>query len=263
MTEYKIGEAAKLLGLTTQALRFYEQEGVITPRKSENGTRYYTPHQIVQLISFKKYRQMEMTVQDIVGHFKEGDVDQLITHMGRQRDQLLEKAQMMMRRAQAVERFEQTLRRVRQEAGSITLCQRPAMYLLEPEFDALDRMNDEQRESLTRYMDAMPDTCVAFWRGAENGCEGRFCLSIEPEMAKEWALPLTYARRLETEKCAAMPIRESGKPWMDEALEKLLVRAEEAGYQVDRSKNVLGIHLSSETIGENVHLCGVLYVPVI
>ena len=99
MTEYKIGEAAKLLGLTTQALRFYEQEGVITPRKSENGTRYYTPHQIVQLISFKKYRQMEMTVQDIVGHFKEGDVNQLIDHMGRQRELLMERAQMMMRRA--------------------------------------------------------------------------------------------------------------------------------------------------------------------
>ena len=263
MNEYKIGEAAKLLGLTTQALRFYEQEGVITPRKSENGTRYYTPHQIVQLISFKKYRQMEMTVQDIVGHFKEGDVDLLITHMGSQRDLLLEKAQMMMRRAQAVERFEQMLRRVRQEAGSITLCQRPEMYLLEPDFDALDRMNDEQRESLTRYMDAMPDTCVAFWRGAQRGCEGRFCLSIEPKMAEEWELPLKYARLLEAETCVMLPIRGCGHPWTDEALEALLSRAEDAGYQVDRSKNVLGIHLSSETIGESVHLCGVLYVPVI
>ena len=28
MKEYKIGEVAKLLGLTTQALRFYEQEGM-------------------------------------------------------------------------------------------------------------------------------------------------------------------------------------------------------------------------------------------
>ena len=30
MTDYKIGEVARLLGLTTQALRFYEQEGVVS-----------------------------------------------------------------------------------------------------------------------------------------------------------------------------------------------------------------------------------------
>ena len=42
MKRYKIGEIARLLGLTPQALRFYEQEGVIVPGKSENGTRYFT-----------------------------------------------------------------------------------------------------------------------------------------------------------------------------------------------------------------------------
>ena len=49
MTDYKIGEVARLLGLTTQALRFYEQEGVVTPKKSENGTRYYDEDQLILL----------------------------------------------------------------------------------------------------------------------------------------------------------------------------------------------------------------------
>ena len=71
MTFYKIGEVARLLGLTTQALRFYEQEGVVTPKKSENGTRYYDEDQLILLLSFKKYRQADFSVQDIVTHFKD------------------------------------------------------------------------------------------------------------------------------------------------------------------------------------------------
>ena len=52
MTFYKIGEVARLLGLTTQALRFYEQEGVVTPKQSENGTLYYDEDQLILLLSF-------------------------------------------------------------------------------------------------------------------------------------------------------------------------------------------------------------------
>ena len=65
MRRYKIGEMAKLLGLTTQALRFYEQEGIVTPYKSENGTRYFTEPDIVRLMAFKRFRLMNFTVQDV------------------------------------------------------------------------------------------------------------------------------------------------------------------------------------------------------
>ena len=41
MTFCKIGEVARLLGLTTQALRFYEQEGVV-PRKRAKTARGIT-----------------------------------------------------------------------------------------------------------------------------------------------------------------------------------------------------------------------------
>ena len=75
MTFYKIGEVARLLGLTTQALRFYEQEGVVTPKKSENGTRYYDEDQLILLLSFKKYRQADFSVQDIVTHFRPAGTD--------------------------------------------------------------------------------------------------------------------------------------------------------------------------------------------
>ena len=103
MTNYKIGEVARLLGLTTQALRFYEQEGVVTPKKSENGTRYYDEDQLILLLSFKKYRQADFSVQDIVTHFKDDHLAGLRTQLLTQRDAL--RPIWMSRRSAPVRRF--------------------------------------------------------------------------------------------------------------------------------------------------------------
>ena len=44
----KIGEAAKLLGVTVQTLRKWEASGELLPeRKSESGTRYYDPNKLL------------------------------------------------------------------------------------------------------------------------------------------------------------------------------------------------------------------------
>ena len=110
MTDYKIGEVARLLGLTTQALRFYEQEGVVTPKKSENGTRYYDEDQLILLLSFKKYRQADFSVQDIVTHFfKEDDLSGLRGQTLARRDMLLEQSALLRRRAEAFGTFEARL----------------------------------------------------------------------------------------------------------------------------------------------------------
>ena len=51
MSRYiKIGEAAKLLGVTPQTVRRWEREGQVLPvRRSEGGTRYYDLNQLLGL----------------------------------------------------------------------------------------------------------------------------------------------------------------------------------------------------------------------
>ena len=38
--EYRIGDVADIVGLSRDALRFYEKKGVITSQPKENGYRY-------------------------------------------------------------------------------------------------------------------------------------------------------------------------------------------------------------------------------
>ncbi len=52
---YKIGEVAEILGLPESTLRFWEKKfTVIRPRRTDGGTRYYTPRdiEIIQMIHY-------------------------------------------------------------------------------------------------------------------------------------------------------------------------------------------------------------------
>ena len=137
MTFYKIGEVARLLGLTTQALRFYEQEGVVTPKKSENGTRYYDEDQLILLLSFKKYRQADFSVQDIVTHFKDDHLSGLREQILAQREALLKQSELLRRRAYALDAFEKRLAYAQAHLDEPAICDRPPLRLLRPSLSEL------------------------------------------------------------------------------------------------------------------------------
>lgn len=173
MTDYKIGEVARLLGLTTQALRFYEQEGVVTPKKSENGTRYYDEDQLILLLSFKKYRQADFSVQDIVTHFfKEDDLSGLRGQTLARRDMLLEQSALLRRRAEAFGAFEARLAYAQRHLDEPTLCERPLLHMLSPSLSELDFVDFKSRDSLE------PAACAhaAAHPGALHSAHPSLCL---------------------------------------------------------------------------------------
>ncbi|MFD1549422.1 MerR family transcriptional regulator [Levilactobacillus fuyuanensis] len=43
---YRIGEFAKLVGLSTYTLRYYEDQGLVKSQRDENDVRYYTDEDI-------------------------------------------------------------------------------------------------------------------------------------------------------------------------------------------------------------------------
>ena len=62
--EYSIGDLAEEFGTTPRALRFYEQNGLVTPRR-EGGTRFYSDddRRRIKFITFG--RRMNLAVCDI------------------------------------------------------------------------------------------------------------------------------------------------------------------------------------------------------
>ncbi|AIR87122.1 Cu(I)-responsive transcriptional regulator [Pantoea rwandensis] len=60
-----ISDVAKKTGLTSKAIRFYEEKGVVTPPlRSHNGYRSYAAHHIDELNLLRQARQVGFTLDE-------------------------------------------------------------------------------------------------------------------------------------------------------------------------------------------------------
>ncbi|WP_264875972.1 Zn(2+)-responsive transcriptional regulator [Vibrio agarivorans] len=65
MTSLTRGQVAKLLGITTEAIRFYEQQGLINPQRATNGYRKYDQDSIEKLKFIIQAKGIGLSLKDI------------------------------------------------------------------------------------------------------------------------------------------------------------------------------------------------------
>lgn len=61
----RIGELAELSGLSREALRFYEQRGLIRARRQDNGYRDYPPEAVMLVQYIRTAQQLGFTLAEI------------------------------------------------------------------------------------------------------------------------------------------------------------------------------------------------------
>lgn len=60
-----IAEAARLVGLSTHTLRYYEQEGLVRPARNASGYREYSAFDLRRLVFLTRMRLSGMTMTDL------------------------------------------------------------------------------------------------------------------------------------------------------------------------------------------------------
>jgi DNA-binding transcriptional MerR regulator len=63
--KYKISDLAKILGVTTNTIRRYENEGYITPERDASGYRWYTENDILKIAFIRLYRKCDFSHNSI------------------------------------------------------------------------------------------------------------------------------------------------------------------------------------------------------
>ncbi len=63
----KIGELATRTGVSLRSLRYYEEQGLLTPIRLENGYREYSPLAEEQVRTIQLYLQLGLSTEQIAG----------------------------------------------------------------------------------------------------------------------------------------------------------------------------------------------------
>lgn len=87
-TMFSIGETAKLMGISVQALRYYSKRGVLLPSyvNPETGYRYYSSSQFHLINRIKNLQNLGMSLADIADILRSGNTDYLLEKLIKQKE---------------------------------------------------------------------------------------------------------------------------------------------------------------------------------
>ena len=63
--EYTVKQLAELSGVSGRTLRYYDELGLLTPRRLPSGYRLYGPHEVERLQQILLYRRLELPLEQI------------------------------------------------------------------------------------------------------------------------------------------------------------------------------------------------------
>jgi len=73
-----VGEIAKVLGVSTEMIRFYVRQGIIKPRKNEENNYWeYSSDDVMRLSDILFYRDLDIPLKDIKSIFEGLEVEQI------------------------------------------------------------------------------------------------------------------------------------------------------------------------------------------
>ncbi len=99
---FKIGEVAKICGITRKAILVYESEGLVIPAKKDqfSGFRYYTVENIAQIRSIKRLQSVGLTLKEIAEYHNDPEkIDEYLKRLMDIRDEIDSKIRKLKVRA--------------------------------------------------------------------------------------------------------------------------------------------------------------------
>ena len=115
---YRIGDVARMLGISADLLRYYEKKGVVHPHKdAQNNYRYYEAWDISTLIECLWFKNFDFGMEEIAHIVSGDDYDALSQRMEDKAEELeksIRRQQLLLRQMRVHQR---DMKRAREELG--------------------------------------------------------------------------------------------------------------------------------------------------
>ena len=99
---YKIGDVARILGISTDLIRYYEEKGVVKPHKDKfNNYRYYDAWDVNFLLDCVWFKKIGFGIDEIAKMTTNESYDDFVCHLSRHSDEIatsIEHQQLLLER---------------------------------------------------------------------------------------------------------------------------------------------------------------------
>lgn len=128
---YKIGALAKRFGISTQALRFYEQHGLlVADRHEDGGVRRYQARNFKWLYSIRRYHDLGFSMEEILEQFKCRSVIELEESLNSKLSTTYDEMQCLERRLVSLKQQTSDLEQIKNLLHKNETCIQPELLVL-------------------------------------------------------------------------------------------------------------------------------------
>ncbi len=138
--EYTIGQAAELLNISRDALRFYEKKNLVMPKKKENGYRYYTEEDIRLLLDLICWRKAQCSIEEIRTMYDEGGPacrNDFIAQRIREEKRQIQEHRKLLRKLTVLQ---YAVKKINAGLGRYTVCTMPVFFQISPQVESFDQV---------------------------------------------------------------------------------------------------------------------------
>ena len=157
--KYTIREVAELIGISTDAIRLYEKEGLVYPlRDSNNGYRYYGPNEIQRIMGIHLYRQLDASLAEIRDLYTADSLPKISGHFSRLISQTEQEIAQLQNRLEKLRFMKQHIDNLQQGLYSCSIQTLPSLYLLYQQ-DFNKTLYENMRDVLTSPVFSFGNFC--------------------------------------------------------------------------------------------------------
>lgn len=156
--KYSVKDLSNILGITTSAIHFFEKENLIKANKEKNGWRYYNVVDVFRLLSYVKYKNMEIPMKTIVKQFSGEESSYLSTkdRIEEYKKMAEEKSKYYKELAESIEENLKSIRLINEILDKYEFVKSPEILMLYDDECGWISRNRQAQKMVQKCVKAMP-----------------------------------------------------------------------------------------------------------
>lgn len=143
MHKFKIGTAAKMMGISTETIRYYERKGVVSPATEESGHRYYDITDMCIMAKARAYMQYGFSLEQAKELLDSEDIESILSIYGARAEELEQEIDNLLSTLRSLRRRQKALKKLIELEGSFEVVACPDILHIDSYIDNVPVSDDE------------------------------------------------------------------------------------------------------------------------